>query len=215
MIILFALFLMPAARQLLRDYEEKSDIVEGRVVERYPLTVKFFTSISSGFCITVEYNVGDATFRKKFRILKEQYDEFTMNSTLDLLVVPGKPKSAMLKATIEQSTAVMSDRHQARWKHINILLGILASLFVPVHLAHMYMGDSWFSWGAVRHGCVIGVISSLVAYILYWWWDPVAKRNHAFLESAERVGGDDDDEQPIMPSDNSLTAPLLSVVTGI
>jgi len=209
MIILTTLFPAPSTRQLLRDYEEKSDIVEGRVVERGPLTFKFLSSIENGFCITVEYSVGDGTFRKKFQVSKEQYDEFTMSSTLGLLVVSGKPKSAMLK-----TSAFLSDQHQARWKRI--LLGILVSLFAPVYLAAMYMNDSLFSWDAVRHGCVIGVISFVAAYVLLycWWWDHVAKQNHVFLESAERVGGDDYEAMPLNNQD-SLTAPLLSVVTGM
>jgi len=103
MILLEALFITPATRRLLRDYQEQSDIVEGRIVERSKHILKFFNNTRQVMYITVEYYVGDdGTYRKEFFINSQWVQEVLgLISTVELLVIQGKPKSAMIKPTME------------------------------------------------------------------------------------------------------------------
>jgi len=214
MTLLMALFVTPATRSMLRDFQEQSDIVEGRVVEQTKQLWKFLNSTSQGWYITVQYNVHEATYRKKFRMSQELHEELglTLGNSVELFVIHGKPKSAMIKSAVEKSIATQSDE---RWKQL--LAGLCFSIIIPVYLIVIFTHVSMFSWNTVLHGCVLGVVLFGVTVLLYWWWDPVTKQKHAFLESAERVGEDDVEADAFVPLDNhdSLTAPLLSAVTGL
>jgi len=216
-VLLKVLFVMPATRRLLRDYQEQSDIVEGRIVERSKHILKFFNNTRQVTCITVEYNVGDdGTYRKEFLINSQCIQEVLgFTSTVELLVIHGKPKSAMIKLGMEMNIKGYCSDHYWKIKPLGrgfviitsywiaeVLYCLGLSFWAQVFLISIFTHVSMFSWNTLLHGCVLGVFLFVITALLYWWWDPVTTRKHAFLENAELVDGNDGRAEASMPFDN-------------
>jgi hypothetical protein len=124
---------VPYKGRLVKEYEENSEIVQGRVIERYKQPIKFFGSTKYTLLhTTVEYNIGHSTYKRELQLTQEQFDTCIRNTTVDLLVVNGKPKSGIMMCIIENSVP-----YQSRWKlvAVGVLLSVLSgsSLFYCPH----------------------------------------------------------------------------------
>lgn len=222
--VLTILFVTPSIRRMVQEYrdEERSgNVVLGRVVDRTKQKYKFCTVNSEKHFVTVEYNVGESTYRKKFGMTKAQFDEkveYTISSTVELLVLLGLPKSAMLKETIETLEKVHQESSWWCWLW-QLTSNIIFLCFVyPVFLTQAATRAPFFSWDNLAHGCILGLVLFGIGALLFWWLNLVGKQETAFKDSAELVGAEEDDDDDTanvstLPND-SLTAPLLSAVTG-
>lgn len=206
---------VPFRRKMFDEYAENSDIVVGRVVERIKSVYKFFSTTGERHEVVVEYYVDSSTFRKTFRVSKSDYDgdEFTMDSTMELLVIHDKPKSAMRKESLERCIEKLLGPLIGWWK---MILSLFQCVFAPMLIIDLWspqMSDR----ETLERVCILGVISFALTALGFWWWDPVTKEAKYFLESAEQVRGDEETTEDATRSNNrdSLIVPLLSAVTGV
>jgi hypothetical protein len=202
---------VPYKRRLVKEYEENSEIVQGRVTERYKQPIKFFGSTRCTLLhTTLEYNIGHSTYKREIQWTQKQFDRCIRNTTVDLLVVNGKPKSGIMMCIIENSVP-----YQSRWKLV--AEGVLLSVTFPAYFI-LSLNDwhvNLFSWSILAKCCELGILS-FVTFLPFLWWNPLTKHEKFIFEGAELIGGDEIETFPLQDNrDHPLTTPLLSAVTGL
>ena len=225
------------AQTYIVQYQQDGTVVEADVTEQCRETIHVVHIQKEGFLVTVEYQDEDSSqqleqgdhtnkWRKKFRFPTLEQIESAMTQGNDegprmmkLCYPLGQPQAALPLNSVHKAVehiGTQTSTTKGCLKGIAFMFGTpfyFMLLFSGFDIDQLVTGRFWVI-------CVLwAAISLLVALVLYFAFglSPMQLHQKLVCKSAERIGGEttwDEEHHNNSISSSSLTAPLLSAVTG-